>query len=171
MIDLIPVTIADKAIKELYEEAFPKEEQRPWDWQLRLIAAGKIRILRIVKEEEQFAGFVFYWHLPTFNFIEHFAIHAEARGGGAGTRVMQLLEQQLGTIVLEVEPPATEQAIRRIKFYERLGYQTFPDTYEQPSYYPEFPPLTLCLMYKGFPPATANFQHVKEQLYQYVYTK
>jgi ribosomal protein S18 acetylase RimI-like enzyme len=171
MIDMIPVTIADEAIKELYEEAFPKEEQRPWDWQQRLIAAGKIRVMRIVKEEAHFAGFVFYWHLPTFNFIEHFAIHADARGGGAGSRVMQLIEQQLKTIVLEVEPPETEQAIRRIKFYERLGYQTFPDTYEQPSYYPEFSPLTLCLMYKGFPPGTASFQHIKEQLYKYVYTK
>ncbi|HEY9259522.1 GNAT family N-acetyltransferase [Chitinophaga sp.] len=171
MIDMIPVTMADGAIKELYEEAFPKAEQRPWDWQQQLIAAGKVRVLRIVKDEEHFAGFVFYWQLPAFNFIEHFAIHTAARGGGAGTRVMQLLEQQLGTIVLEVEPPATEQAIRRIAFYERLGYQTFPDNYEQPSYYPEFPPLTLCLMYKGFPPATANFLQVKEQLYKYVYTK
>lgn len=43
MIDMIPVTIADAAIKELYEEAFPKEEQRPWDWQLQLIAAEKYR--------------------------------------------------------------------------------------------------------------------------------
>jgi len=171
MIDLIPVAVADEAIKELYEAAFPKEERRPWDWQSRLIAAGKIRILRIVKEEERFAGFVFYWNLPMFNFIEHFAIQADARGGGAGTRVMQLLEQQLETIILEVEPPETEQAIRRIKFYERLGYQTFPDTYEQPSYYPEIPPLKLCLMYKGCSPANTNFQHVKEQLYKYVYTK
>lgn len=168
---MIPVTIADEAIKDLYEEAFPKAEKRPWDWQLALIAAGKIQILRIVKEEEYFAGFVFYWKLPAFNFVEHFAIHADARGGGAGTQVMQLLEKKLGTIVLEVEPPATEQAIRRIKFYERLGYQTFPDTYEQPSYYPESGPLTLCLMYKGFPPAAANFQQVKDQLYKYVYTK
>ncbi|MBO9730402.1 MAG: GNAT family N-acetyltransferase [Chitinophaga sp.] len=170
MIQMKPVSVADAAIQDLYEEAFPKEERRPWPQQLSLIAAGKIRILRISKGD-LFAGFVFYWHLPLFNFIEHFAIHADARGGGAGTQVMQLLEKQLGTIILEVEPPITEQAIRRIAFYERLGYQTFPDAYEQPPYYPEFPPLALRIMHKGFPPGEANFAVVKDQLYQYVYTK
>lgn len=168
MIDLKPVTITDAAIKQLYEEAFPLEERRPWDWQLSLIAAGKIRVLRIMREE-LFAGFVFYWKLPAFSFIEHFAIHANARGGGAGAQVMQLLEKRLETIVLEVEPPATEQAIRRIKFYERLGYHTFSETYQQPSYYPELPPLTLCLMHKKL--ADEDFSYVRDQLYKYVYIK
>jgi ribosomal protein S18 acetylase RimI-like enzyme len=170
MIELKPVSMADDAMKILYEEAFPKEERRPWDWQLLLMNDGQLKVLRI-NREELFAGFVFYWQLPEFNFIEHFAIDANARGGGAGTQVMQLMENELGIIVLEVEPPVTEQAIRRIKFYERLGYHTFPDTYEQPSYYPEFPPLLLRLMYKGLPPGRANFIQVKNQLYKYVYKK
>ncbi|MBS0029349.1 GNAT family N-acetyltransferase [Chitinophaga sp. 22321] len=167
MIDLVPVSIADEVIKRLYEDAFPKEERRPWDWQLALIATGELRVLRIARDG-LFAGFVFYWQLPAFAFIEHFAVHPDARGGGAGTRVMELLEKELGTIILEVEPPITEQAIRRVKFYERLGYTTFPDTYQQPSYYPEFPPLALRLMYKGLPSAL-NFNYVRHQLYRYVY--
>jgi len=165
--ELIPVSIADDAIKRLYEDAFPKEERRPWNWQLELIAAGELRVLRISRDG-LFAGFIFYWQLSAFAFIEHFAVHPDARGGGAGTRAMELLEKELGTMILEVEPPITEQAIRRIKFYERLGYTTFPDTYHQPSYYPEFPPLALRLMHKGLPPAL-DFSYVQDQLYQYVY--
>lgn len=170
MIQLTPVTMADDAIKDLYNEAFPLEERRPWPLQEQLIATGRLQILRI-SSNAVFAGFVFYWQLPDFYFIEHFAIHPSTRGGGAGTQVMQLLEKQLQVIVLEVEPPVTEQAIRRIDFYERLGYQTFPDHYQQPPYYPQFPPLELRLMYKGLSPEITGFSKIKSQLYQYVYNQ
>jgi ribosomal protein S18 acetylase RimI-like enzyme len=170
MIRLIPTTIADEAIKDLYEEAFPEEERRPWNQQLLLVASGKLQLLRIIREDA-FAGFIFYWTLPEFSFIEHFAIHPGTRGGGAGTQVMQLMETQLGEIVLEVEPPVTEQAIRRIKFYERLGYQAFTESYHQPPYYPHYPLLELRLMQKGLSPAAAMFSNIKDQLYKYVYNK
>ncbi|PSL50036.1 ribosomal protein S18 acetylase RimI-like enzyme [Chitinophaga niastensis] len=170
MISMIPTNIAEDAVKSLYEAAFPKEERRPWEQELQLIATGKIRLLTLAKEAA-FAGFVCYWQLPAFSFIEHFAIHPDTRGGGAGTQVMQLLEAQLGTIVLEVEPPLTEQAIRRIKFYERLGYQTFSQSYQQPPYYPDYPPLELRLMQKGMPHTATAFAQIKDQLYKSVYNK
>lgn len=170
MIRLIPTTVADEAIKDLYEQAFPEEERRPWDQQLMLIASGKLHLLRIVSDNI-FAGFIFYWRLPGFSFIEHFAIHPGTRGGGAGTQVMLLMEAELGGIVLEVEPPVTEQAIRRISFYERLGYQAFTESYHQPSYYPHYPPLELRLMQKGLTPGTAAFQTIKGSLYKHVYNQ
>jgi ribosomal protein S18 acetylase RimI-like enzyme len=170
MIRLVPTTIADEATKNLYEEAFPEQERRPWNQQLSLVTSGKLQLLHIVREDA-FAGFIFYWNLPAFSFIEHFAIHPGARGGGTGTQVMQLMEVQLNGIVLEVEPPVTEQAIRRIKFYERLGYQTFAESYYQPPYYPYYAPLELRLMQKGLPPAVAAFPDIKDQLYKYVYNK
>lgn len=169
MIRLIQETSADDRIKALYEEAFPLQERRPWPLQKQLIAAGRIHILRITKED-RFAGFVFFWKLPAFSFIEHFAVDPASRGGGTGTQVMKEMETLLGTIILEVEPPDTEQAIRRIHFYERLGYHTFPEPYQQPSYYPPHPPLDLRLMHKNLP-ATANFAFVRDQLYELVYHK
>jgi ribosomal protein S18 acetylase RimI-like enzyme len=170
MIELIPTNILDDVVKARYEEAFPLEERRPWDQQLALIASGKLQLLRIHRDHHD-AGFIFYWSLPAFSFIEHFAIHPDHRGGGTGTQVMQTMEARLKQIVLEVEPPITEQAIRRIKFYERLGYQTFPEPYQQPPYYPQFPPLDLRLMQKGLAPAAADFTSIRNQLYQYVYNK
>ncbi|SEW28231.1 GNAT family N-acetyltransferase [Chitinophaga arvensicola] len=170
MIELIPVNIVEDAVKTLYEDAFPLEERRPWDQQLALVATGKLQLLRINRDHD-YAGFIFYWSLPAFSFIEHFAIHPDKRGGGAGTQVMQVMEARLKQIVLEVEPPITEQAIRRIKFYERLGYQTFPEPYQQPAYYPQFAPLDLHLMQKGLSPAAADFISIRDQLYKYVYNK
>lgn len=170
MIRLIPTTVANEAIKDLYEDAFPEEERRPWNQQLMLTASGKLQLLRI-ENDDRFAGFIFFWRLPDFSFIEHFAIHPGARGGGAGTQVMLQMEAELGGIVLEVEPPVTEQAIRRIGFYERLGYQAFTEPYYQPSYYSRYPPLELRLMQKGLSPGIATFQTVKEALYKYAYNK
>ncbi|NIG53125.1 GNAT family N-acetyltransferase [Chitinophaga sp. Cy-1792] len=167
MIALHQSKTATDEIRNLYESAFPLEERRPWPDQLKLLAADKIRLLTLEKDGK-FAGFVFYWQLPAFAFIEYFAISPESRGGGAGTTVMTLLEKELKSIVLEVEPPNTEQAIRRINFYERLHYKTFPEYYEQPPYYPGYPFLQLKLMYLGTPP-DLDFITIKKALYATVY--
>ncbi|MFY0252434.1 GNAT family N-acetyltransferase [Chitinophaga sp. 30R24] len=168
MIYLIPQPVATPLMKDLYEEAFPEQERRPWEKEQQLIAEGRLQLCHIVLDNT-FVGFVCYWQLPLFSFIEHFAVHPQARGGGMGTQVMQLLEAALESIVLEVEPPVTEQAIRRIIFYERLGYHTFKESYFQPSYSPDYPPLELRLMYKGLSSHIAEFTQVREQLYKHVY--
>ncbi|WP_291907903.1 GNAT family N-acetyltransferase [Chitinophaga sp. CB10] len=167
MITLHPLHQPTAAIRDLYETAFPLAERRPWPAQLKLLAAGKLRLFEI-QSQEQYAGFIFYWALPRFAFVEHFAIEPAARGGGAGTAVMRQMEAALKTIVLEVEPPDTEQAIRRINFYERLGYRTFPDYYEQPPYHPGYPPLQLRLMYLNLPPGM-DFIAIKQTLYSEIY--
>ncbi|MFB6455246.1 GNAT family N-acetyltransferase [Chitinophaga sp. Hz27] len=167
MIALHRSNTATDEVRNLYESAFPLEERRPWPDQLKLLEKGAIHLLTLEKEGK-FAGLVFYWQLPAFAFIEYFAISPETRGGGAGTTVMKLLEEELKSIVLEVEPPNTEQAIRRINFYERLNYQTFPEYYEQPPYYPGYPFLQLKLMHLGLPPGL-DFVYIKKALYSTVY--
>ncbi|MBV7532297.1 N-acetyltransferase [Chitinophaga sp. sic0106] len=167
MITLHQSTHPSVSIRELYESAFPLAERRPWPAQLKLLEAGKLRLLEIHRDE-QYAGFIFYWSLPHFAFVEHFAIDPNARGGGAGTAVMEQMAAALPAIVLEVEPPDTEQAIRRINFYERLGYRTFPDYYEQPPYHPGYAPLQLQLMYLNLPPAM-DFAQIKKELYREIY--
>ncbi|MBV8255827.1 MAG: GNAT family N-acetyltransferase [Chitinophaga sp.] len=167
MIQLQQSTHPSTDVKVLYDEAFPLAERRPWPAQLRLLAERKLQLVEL-RKEGQFAGFVFYWSLPSFSFIEYIAIAPAARGGGAGTYVMQLMADKLGPIVLEVEPPDTEQAIRRIHFYERLGYQTFPDPYEQPPHHPGHGGLPLRLMYLHLP-TDLQFKDIKQTLYKEVY--
>ncbi|GEP91064.1 Acetyltransferase (GNAT) domain-containing protein [Chitinophaga terrae (ex Kim and Jung 2007)] len=167
MIHLYPATTARPYIRQLYIQAFPENERRGWPAQMELLSTGKLKLLEVRKGEEA-VGFVFYWQLSAFSFIEHFAIDPGTRGGGIGSAVMTQLDLALKQIVLEVEPPLTEMAIRRIGFYERLGYRTFPDTYYQPPYKLGDPPLELRLMYKGLP-EEISFEKVKEELYSFVY--
>ena len=58
------------------------------------------------------------------------------RNGGKGSIYLQEITKKLGKpVVLEVEPPTDEMAIRRIGFYERNGFKLWKDiTYIQPAY-------------------------------------
>ncbi|HVI43632.1 MAG TPA: GNAT family N-acetyltransferase [Chitinophaga sp.] len=169
MIKMIPAHTATEDIRELYEDTFPHEEKRNWSRQLQLMAAGKLQLLRLHDDNDVFAGFIFYWNLHDFIFIEYFAIHPAMRGGGMGSQIMQQLDEQFTHIVLEVEPPITETAIRRIVFYERLGYITFPQIYHQPPHHDGYPPLELRLMQKGLVMDEKAFSRIKERLYCEVY--
>ncbi|MGN7820201.1 GNAT family N-acetyltransferase [Chitinophaga sp. 22536] len=168
MITLQQVDIPGQAIKELYEEAFPYEERRDWPVVLSLLGSGKLKILQLEKDGE-FAGFVCYWPLPDYTFVEYLAIHAAARGGGIGTHIMEELEKRFGNLVLEVEPPLTEQAKRRVVFYERLGYLAFEQPYYQPPYHEGYPLLELRLMQKGSTHDGETFLNIKNQIYRFVY--
>ncbi|RFS24464.1 N-acetyltransferase [Chitinophaga silvatica] len=167
MIHLTPTLTADKYTKHLYINSFPKHERRLWTKQLELLKQNQLKLLKILNEEQE-VGFIFYWQLNKFAFIEHFAIDPNARGGGIGSQVMNKVAEILKTIILEVEPPLTEMAKRRINFYERLGYQTFNDTYLQPPYNPHNPPLELRLMYLNLP-SELTYEEVKNELYSTVY--
>lgn len=79
MIALTHQAIPDETVKQLFEEAFPYEERREWPAILDLLAAGKVKFLCLTRGAD-FAGFVFYWPLPAFTFVEYLAIHPSSRG-------------------------------------------------------------------------------------------
>lgn len=135
--------ISDKELNELkmlYIEAFPPEERRP--------------LSRIIPKDPAFrfyaignAGFITAWHFQTFTYIEHFAIYANQRGQGIGAQALASLS---GDLILEVEPPETsEEAMRRIAFYERNGFKLLNVNYIQPPYSNELPAIELRLMVRG----------------------
>jgi ribosomal protein S18 acetylase RimI-like enzyme len=167
MVTLAATLTAGQYIKQLYVNAFPKNERRLWSKQCELLKQQQLRLL-LVKNDDQTVGFIFFWQLSGFAFVEHFAIDPAARGEGIGSAVMNQLAETLQSIVLEVELPVTEMAKRRIAFYERLGYQTFPDAYYQPPYNPKNLPLELRLMHLGIPP-DLSFEKIKHELYNTVY--
>lgn len=80
-------------------------------------------------------GFIIWWNIQDWRFIEHFAISSETRGKGYGAEVMRhYLEISEGKLLLEVEPAITPDAFRRISFYERMGFSLIDVAYRQPSY-------------------------------------
>lgn len=170
-ITFIPVNnIPDAQIQELYEAAFPKFERRPWPQQLLLLKEKKLRLLQLVYEG-QFAGFVFYWQLSEYILIEHFAIIEALRSKGIGSIVIQHMAGVAKFIVLETEPADHgPDAVRRIDFYEKLGFITLPYPYSQPPYADGYPAQKMSLMQnKPHTGGAAEFEKLKQEIYATVY--
>ena len=107
---------------------------------------------------------------PHFYYVEHFAIDPSQRNGGHGKNVLSHLCQQINKpIILEVEAPEEEMAIRRINFYKRHGFTLWEKPYMQPPYKPGDGYLPMLLMAYGSLECEKDFEYVKERIYREVY--
>jgi len=168
MITISTLQVIPSEVVLLYELSFPIEERRNLSAQQELLNAGTLQ-LQIIKSDDVFAGFIFCWLLTDFIFIEHFAIDTSQRGGGIGRKVITLLQAQYPRIVLEVEPPHSIDAGRRIRFYESLGFQSYPYMYRQPSYLAGGAPLEMLLMQTGMSAGEDTFSGISNEIYREVY--
>lgn len=148
------------AIKELYLAAFPRKERRDWVDLLHMLGRVPEMELKCMEDGDQFIGFLVSWSLANWHYIEHFAIEPAHRGKQYGELVMQTLLADGKALILEVEPPATENARRRIQFYERLGLKCLYISYEQPSYHDPDCSYPLILM--------SNFGEQEAQAYRQI---
>lgn len=130
-------------VRTLYEEAFPVEERREWSPR----PAG-LKLYVALDDADEFQGFITTWLLPgDVTYVEHFAIHPKLRGHGVGGEIIDAL---LGNVILEVELPETQEARRRIGFYERHGFAAATECeYVQPPYAPGLPSVPMLLMCRG----------------------
>jgi ribosomal protein S18 acetylase RimI-like enzyme len=168
MVSIRSTKVISPLVIELYEAAFPAEERRPLPAQHRLLQEGALCLLEVEKDG-RFAGFVFCWQLTDFTFVEHFAIDPVMRGKGSGSKVMTLLFERYGRLVLETEPPHTVDAQRRIRFYEALGFGAFTSLYLQPPYREGWDPLEMILMQKGMSLSEHTFSKISSEIYRDVY--
>ena len=125
----ITATNADNQIKQLYESAFPENEQILWDDLLQLIGEMGLDFTAYY-EGEDFIGFTIVYPRPSFNWYWYFAVLPELRGQGKGQEILTtLIEKYEGkTCVLDMESPRQEcdnkaQRERRHKFYLRNGFR------------------------------------------------
>lgn len=126
-------------LKSIYDEAFPSCEQRDWGQILELnLSDSPLEMYRIwATELSSTVGFVTLWRTDRWLFGEHLAIDPcfRNRGWGASVvRMIQIPEFYRGALILEVEPPVTEIASRRLSFYEREGMSIVDRNYLQPDY-------------------------------------
>ena len=78
-----------------------------------------------LSENGKVLGFLNFWELSDFVYLEHFAVDKNLRGKGLGSELIRKLSEICAgkTIVLEAEPPElNEFSSRRIEFYRRLGF-------------------------------------------------
>ena len=116
-------------IKQLYETAFPKDEQIPWDDLMRLVGEMSLDFTAYY-EGEEFIGFTIVYPRKSFNWFWYFAVCEEFRGNGYGQQILtQLIERYKGQpFVLDMESTTQvcdnlAQRKRRQAFYLRNGFR------------------------------------------------
>lgn len=136
MISFVPIT--EERFDLVYEKmtaAFPYEERRDISDQKECLNNKYFKFSEIF-DNEAVVGFIALWDFPEFIFIEHIAIDEDKRAGGYGSKTIELLKETYKKpVILEAEAPETEQQIKRIRFYDRLGFKINSYDYEQPSYH------------------------------------
>lgn len=164
-----PDRLLFQKIYSLLTDAFPQNEYRPFSAQYALFHQPAYCLYTRMQEDE-IVALMGMWKMDDFLFIEHIAVSNHLRGQGIGSQILKkfaLTKQK--HVILEVEPPQTETAKRRIAFYERLGFHLNTYYYEQPAYYPDQDPFPLFLMSYPYPLNTSQFEKVKQDLYQKIY--
>lgn len=133
--------------KEIYLDAFPPAEQRPWE---KILSRCEGRLdLTGVYLDQRLVGMITTWRFDDFIYVEHFVIDPTLRGKGIGSAAIRRLQEQCAPlpILLEAEPEhLSPQALSRIKFYQRLGFHIIDRSYVQPPYDTYLPPVHLWLL-------------------------
>ncbi len=132
---------------ELYILSFPQEERRSRDYQIETLAQRGYN-LEVVLDGELPIGFISWWEMSRAIYMEHFAIDPSLRGRSYGGKLLaDFMNASPKPIILEVEHPTDDLSIRRIGFYERLGFVLNHHPYAHPSYQsPDEPMVELMIM-------------------------
>ncbi len=159
------------SIFSIIEESFPADEYRDYDDHKRLFDRSAFTIYVIPDDEEQsIKAFITLWEFDDFAYIEHFAVSQKYRNQGLGGELLNYLAKNLnGTVCLEVEPPVTETAKRRIGFYERNGFTLNEYPYIQPAFSKDKKPVELMIMTSNGKVSKEEFELIKSTLYKEVY--
>ena len=80
---ITPADIESHELRNLYQTAFPEEEQIPWTDLMRLVEQMPLDFTAYY-EGEEFIGFTIVFPRPSFNWFWYFAVREELRGNGYG---------------------------------------------------------------------------------------
>lgn len=162
-------------VERLYIESFPLNERRSVLKMHRLIDENeKFDVFLLVEEYSDIRiGFITTWTFDSFIYIEHFAINPEMRNGGYGAKSMNALINKVTLPILaEIElPSSSDFAMRRLGFYEKLGFKSWDIPYEQPPYEEGCDPVPMLLLTYGDLDLKEKYQSVVNLLFTEVYNK
>ena len=109
---------------QTYSSSFPVYEKRLLNSHKEALADSRF-FANSVYDKGKYIGFIFYWILDSYIFIEHFAIKENYRNMNYGSKIIGKLisENARFTLLLEIDPPEDEISRRRLSFYSRLGFK------------------------------------------------
>lgn len=129
----------NKAINQLYDDAFPLYEQRSNQGRKSILSHDDY-YLNYFTDNDKFVGFIGCWKIKDYFYIEHLAISDSLRGQGYGQKVLKQFCNEVGQVILEIDPVVDEVSRKRLSFYQHCGFQQNEYTHVHPSYYPENKP-------------------------------
>ena len=157
-------------IYDLMEMSFPSDEYRTYDEQKALLNNPAYSIYVLYNESQGINAFIAVWEFNKFAYIEHFVVNPEHRNRGIGAYILnELVELLSKTVCLEVEPPETEMASRRIGFYKRNSFFLNGYPYMQPPISQGKKAIPLFIMTSGSKVDEDIFEQIKSTLYTKVY--
>lgn len=149
--------------------SFPENEYRTREDQRALLDDPDYRLYGL-RGEAGVSALCAVWALSDRLFIEHLAVDPSQRNGGVGGRFLDdVIAACKMPAVLEVEPPETEMARRRIGFYQRHGFFLNDYEYYQPPMRAGQEKLPLLLMTTGAPLNRGEFEALRRDIYARVY--
>ena len=117
-----------RSVVELMRTAFPPEERIPV-WVLDLLSRKRNVNFNGWYDDREFCGITYTIESEKMVFLLYFAVKAQRRSKGYGSRIIHELKQIAGDreIILNVEKPDqsvenSAQRVQRIAFYERNGF-------------------------------------------------
>ena len=158
-------------IYHLMETSFPEDERRTYEEQKALLEnpVYQVYVLNDTLSEETRA-FIATWEFASIVFIEHFVVNPIYRNSGLGSKMLNELVSHLYKMVcLEVEPPKTEMASRRITFYERNNFFFNEYPYFQPPISKGRNSIPLFIMTSGRTINKEEYDSIKTLLHTQVY--
>lgn len=127
-------TADNEQLRQLYESAFPEQEQIPYDDLINLLDRLDIDYTAYL-DGDTFVGLTMVLRLPKYNWGWYFAVRDELRGKGYGQKILTaLLKKYQGgrPFIIDIESPQQsdapnpEQRQRRHGFYLRNGLKDTP---------------------------------------------
>lgn len=90
-------------------------------------------IRAVTKEKVEFVGEILHWDIGSAFYIEHFYVLPTMRNKHYGQKILNTYQST--PLILEIDPPVDEIAIRRKRFYERCGFVENPYVHVHPPYH------------------------------------
>ena len=117
-----------RAVREIYREAFPRKERKPFWAVRRAVRRGRSQ-LWTAQEDGTVFGFILLTTDRDMALVEYLAVSDRIRSRGTGSRLLQAVcaKEQGKRIVLLIERPDDgadnrEQRIARRRFYLKNGF-------------------------------------------------
>lgn len=156
--------------ENLIIESFPPNEYRDLSQQRDYTNNNRLFHPHIILWQNEPIGILNYWLFQTCCYVEHFAIDSKKRNLGYGAKALSLLKESINEcIVLEVELPEDDVAIKRIYFYERAGFKLYDKEYYQPPYRKKDSYFPMRIMAYGNSINDEDFNQIKSTIYKEVY--